>query len=77
MKQHQRWLNETLNDKTANKFEAETQGCKSMGDVVQVISEVSWRAALGWYYKTAEHISPSDYEILEKELEDETSQDRV
>ena len=34
----------------------------------------AWREALEWFWKTAEHLSPSDYEILEKELGDETSQ---
>ena len=34
---------------------------------------VGWREALLWYWKTAEHLSPSDYELLEKELSDETS----
>ena len=36
------------------------EGCKAM-----------WREALLWFWKTAEHLSPSDYELLEKELEDE------
>ena len=35
------------------------------------------RAALLWFWKTAKHISPSDYEILEKEFEDEASQNSI
>ena len=35
--------------------------------------EQGWRAALEWYYKTSEHLSPSDCDLIDKELEDETS----
>ena len=37
--------------------------------------EEGWREALLWFWKTAEHLSPSDYELLEKELGDETKKD--
>ena len=32
------------------------------------IQAAVWREALLWFWKTAEHLSPSDYAILEEEL---------
>lgn len=31
-----------------------------------------WQEALLWYYKTAEHLSPSDCDLIDKELGNET-----
>ena len=36
------------------------------------IAEAGWRGALLWFYKVAEHLSPSDCALIDKELEDET-----
>ena len=33
--------------------------------------EEGWKAALLWFYKVAEHLSPTDCDILNKELDDE------
>lgn len=37
---------------------------------------LGWKEALLWFWKVAEHLSPSDCDLLDKELGNDTSKDR-
>ncbi len=42
----------------------------TIADSLCDVTEIAWREALKWAMKTLEHISPSDYKILEEELKE-------
>lgn len=68
MKNFEKWFND---------FDCDTIDCGGIGcdTICYQIRKETWRAALLWYYKTAEHLSPSDCDLIDKELEDETEKD--
>lgn len=70
MKQFEKWFGEENKD-----CEIEDNICDKVGncDACKSLQKIGWRAALLWYYKTAEHLSPSDCDLIDEELEDETS----
>ena len=59
MKECKKWL---------EKFDKSHQGDRRY----EPMAKQGWKAALLWFYKVAEHLSPSDYDLIDKELEDET-----
>lgn len=78
MKQHQKWLHETLTDEVANKFEVEIQDVTTEDDIINVISETSWRAALEMLSNKLKQITDppncrcllSVQEIIDEELQE-------
>jgi len=60
--------------KAFDEFE-KTLDCPATGSLPCSVAENAWREALLWFWKTAEHLSPSDYAILEEELGNETKKD--
>ena len=49
MKQHQKWLHESLSNEAAEKFEAETQDVATFDQALLKVTETSWRGALEWF----------------------------
>jgi len=76
MKQHQKWLNETLSREEAKKFESETMDINTIGEAILVLSETSWQGALEWVLNmfganTFHGFPPIDVEkAIKEELED-------
>ena len=70
MKQHQKWLNETLSKEVADKFEAKTQNVTTIDEALITISKLSWRGALECFYQVAEHLSPTNCDIIDEELKE-------
>ncbi len=74
MRAHKKWLNETLTDERAKKFELETANVSTMDEIILAVSETSWRGALEWIYKEARKLekqpeSPIDaFDLIEEEL---------
>ena len=64
MKQHQKWLNETLGKEEAEKFEVETSNVTTVDEIINTISETAWRGALelvlGWLDYSSEHKEIAD-----------------
>ena len=72
MKQHQKWLNKTIRDESANKFEIETGGMTTIDQIISTISETSWRGAFELMLEWLE--IEESFEVfqarIKKELED-------
>ena len=72
MKECQKWWNSNQDDVAFKKELARFGEITTQEQALDALVEVTWRAALLWFYKVAEHLSPSDCALIDGELKDDS-----